>query len=84
MVAASKYKHLCQGCQCTGGSRCPLTLLFAFFNNTNYNIISFFNLCMDPLSITLAVVTLVTAVKDLVELGQKIHESFVKVSTNIA
>ena len=40
-------------------------------------------LIMDPLSVTLAVVTLTTAVKDLVELGQKIHDSFAKVS-NIA
>ncbi|KAF5329773.1 hypothetical protein D9619_009135 [Psilocybe cf. subviscida] len=37
---------------------------------------------MDPLSVTLAVVTFATAVKDLVELGQKIHESFAKVSSN--
>lgn len=38
---------------------------------------------MDPLSVTLAVVSLTTAVKDLVELGQKIHESFAKVIENI-
>ncbi|KAF5329777.1 hypothetical protein D9619_009139 [Psilocybe cf. subviscida] len=38
---------------------------------------------MDPLSVTLAVVTLATAVKDLAELGQKIHESFAKVSKNL-
>ncbi|KAF5319167.1 hypothetical protein D9619_008416 [Psilocybe cf. subviscida] len=38
---------------------------------------------MDPLSITLAVISLTTAVKDMVELGQKIHESFAKVSTNL-
>lgn len=35
---------------------------------------------MDPLSVTLAVVSLATTVKDLVELGQKLHESFAKVS----
>jgi hypothetical protein len=39
---------------------------------------------MDPLSITLAVVSLASAVKDMVELGQKIHKSFAKVSKNIA
>ncbi|KAF5329413.1 hypothetical protein D9619_009140 [Psilocybe cf. subviscida] len=38
---------------------------------------------MDPLSVTLAVVSLATAVKDLVELGRKIHESFAKVSKNL-
>ncbi|KAF5327255.1 hypothetical protein D9619_004588 [Psilocybe cf. subviscida] len=37
---------------------------------------------MDPLSATLAVISLATAVKDMVELGQKIHESFAKVSSN--
>ena len=36
---------------------------------------------MDPLSVTLAVVSLTTAVKDLVELGQKIQESFARVNT---
>lgn len=35
---------------------------------------------MDPVSITLAVVSLTTAVKDMVELGEKIHKSFAKVS----
>ncbi|KAF5319682.1 hypothetical protein D9619_008411 [Psilocybe cf. subviscida] len=38
---------------------------------------------MDPFSATLAVVSLATAVKDMVELGQKIHESFAKVSKNL-
>ncbi|KAF5319359.1 hypothetical protein D9619_008423 [Psilocybe cf. subviscida] len=38
---------------------------------------------MDPLSVTLAVVSLATAVKDMVELGQKMHESFAKVSKNL-
>ncbi|KAF5319560.1 hypothetical protein D9619_008417 [Psilocybe cf. subviscida] len=38
---------------------------------------------MDPLSVTLAVVSLATTVKDLVELGQKLHESFAKVSNNL-
>ncbi|KAF5319246.1 hypothetical protein D9619_008387 [Psilocybe cf. subviscida] len=37
---------------------------------------------MDPLTATLAVISLATAVKDMVELGQKIHESFAKVSRN--
>ncbi|KAF5327863.1 hypothetical protein D9619_004595 [Psilocybe cf. subviscida] len=37
---------------------------------------------MDPLSVTLAVITLATAIKDMAELGQKIHESFAKVSSN--
>lgn len=39
---------------------------------------------MDPLSTTLAVVTLATAIKDIVEVGQKIHDSFAKVKSNIA
>ena len=34
---------------------------------------------MDPLSLTLAVVTLATAVKDLVELAQAICDAFAKV-----
>ncbi|KAF5319319.1 hypothetical protein D9619_008386 [Psilocybe cf. subviscida] len=38
---------------------------------------------MDPLSVALAIVSLATAVKDMVELGQKIHESFAKVSSNL-
>ncbi|KAF5319505.1 hypothetical protein D9619_008402 [Psilocybe cf. subviscida] len=38
---------------------------------------------MDPLSVTLAVVSFATAVKDLVELGQKIYESFEKASNNL-
>jgi len=33
----------------------------------------------DPLSITLAVITLATALNDLIELAQKISESFQKV-----
>ncbi|KAF5319331.1 hypothetical protein D9619_008384 [Psilocybe cf. subviscida] len=40
-------------------------------------------LLMDPLSVTLAVVSLATAVKDIVEFGQKIHKSFAKVSNNL-
>ncbi|KAF5319234.1 hypothetical protein D9619_008389 [Psilocybe cf. subviscida] len=38
---------------------------------------------MDPLSAVLAIVSLTSAVKDMVELGQKIHESFAKVSKNL-
>ncbi|KAF5326652.1 hypothetical protein D9619_004745 [Psilocybe cf. subviscida] len=38
---------------------------------------------MDPLSVALVVVSLTTAVKDLVEFGQKIHQSFAKVSNNL-
>ncbi|KAF5319470.1 hypothetical protein D9619_008400 [Psilocybe cf. subviscida] len=38
---------------------------------------------MNPFSATLAVISLATAVKDLVELGRKIHESFAKVSNNL-
>ncbi|KAF5319447.1 hypothetical protein D9619_008435 [Psilocybe cf. subviscida] len=37
---------------------------------------------MDPLSVTLAVISLTTAVRDLVEVGKKIHESFAKMSNN--
>ena len=37
---------------------------------------------MDPLSITLAVVTLSTALKDIIELSQKIEQSFAKVRTH--
>jgi len=35
---------------------------------------------MDPLSITLALVTFATALKDIIELSQKIEQSFSKVS----
>lgn len=38
---------------------------------------------MDPLSLTLVVVSLTTATKDLVKLGQKMHESFAKVNRDI-
>ncbi|KAF8958056.1 hypothetical protein BDZ97DRAFT_1924070 [Flammula alnicola] len=37
----------------------------------------------DPLSVTLAVITLATALKDIIELGQKIKESFAQVSKNL-
>ncbi|KAF5315201.1 hypothetical protein D9619_007276 [Psilocybe cf. subviscida] len=37
---------------------------------------------MDPLSVTLTAVSLATAVKDIVELGQKIYESFAGASHN--
>lgn len=36
------------------------------------------------LEVPLAVIAVTTAVKDLVEIGQKIHGSFAKVSRNIA
>ena len=36
---------------------------------------------MDPLSITLAAVTLATALKDVIAIAQKIEESFEKVSS---
>jgi len=38
---------------------------------------------MDPLSITLAVVTFATALKDIIELSQKIEQSFSKVSSTL-
>ncbi|KAF9554040.1 hypothetical protein CPC08DRAFT_727450 [Agrocybe pediades] len=38
---------------------------------------------MDPLTITLAVITLATAVKDLTELAQKLHESFTQPRRNM-
>jgi len=37
----------------------------------------------DPLSITLAALTLATALKDVIELAQKLNESFKKVQRNI-
>jgi hypothetical protein len=36
---------------------------------------------VDPLSITLAAVTLATALKDIIEVAQKIEQSFAKVSS---
>jgi hypothetical protein len=36
---------------------------------------------MDPLSVTLVVVTFATALKDIIELSQKIEQSFSKVSS---
>ncbi|KAF8961142.1 hypothetical protein BDZ97DRAFT_1225851 [Flammula alnicola] len=38
---------------------------------------------VDPLSVTLSVITLATALKDIIELGQKIKDSFAKVSQNL-
>ncbi|KAF5318116.1 hypothetical protein D9619_012242 [Psilocybe cf. subviscida] len=38
---------------------------------------------MDPLSVTLAAVSLATAMKDMVEVGQKIQKSFTKVTKNL-
>lgn len=38
---------------------------------------------MDPLTITLAVVTFTTALKDIIELSQKIKQSFSKVSSTL-
>lgn len=60
-----------------------LGLLFDLFNKVEHkpflltNLISV--LIMEPLSVTLTVVSLATAVKDLVEFAQKVHNSFAKV-----
>lgn len=51
------------------------TLLIVSLNNAEYNR----TVCL-IMEVVLAVVTLATAVKDIVELGQKIYESFAKVS----